>query len=93
MIQSDVIRVLEVDPELGQDLQPAALARNIRLTHVLDAEPDGYFCGAVRGAGPGTRYKFRVGGELYPDPASRYQPDGPHGPVQLPMLRCPLFFR
>ena len=26
MIQSDVIRVLEVDPELGQDLEPAALA-------------------------------------------------------------------
>lgn len=26
MIRSDVIRVLEVDPELGEDLQPAALA-------------------------------------------------------------------
>jgi hypothetical protein len=26
VIQSDVIRVLEVDPELGQDLEPAALA-------------------------------------------------------------------
>jgi CRP/FNR family cyclic AMP-dependent transcriptional regulator len=26
VVQSDVIRVLEVDPELGQDLEPAALA-------------------------------------------------------------------
>src|SRR5581483_10562776 len=36
-------------------------------------------------AGAGTRYRFRLdGGErLFPDPASRFQPDGPHGPSQV----------
>ena len=52
-----------------------------RTFHSLHAEPNGYFCGAI-GAGVGTRYRFRVnGGEMwYPDPASRFQPEGPHGP-------------
>jgi maltooligosyltrehalose trehalohydrolase len=47
----------------------------------LDAEPDGYFSGLIEAA-PGDRYRFRFGdGErLYPDPASRFQPEGPHGP-------------
>ena len=46
----------------------------------LAAESDGYFCG-VADAGPGSRYRFRVNGaeNCYPDPASRFQPDGPHG--------------
>src|SRR5947209_17510459 len=47
--------------------------------HPLARESDGYFSGAV-GCGAGTRYKFRVnGGDAFPDPASRFQPDGPHG--------------
>lgn len=46
----------------------------------LTKEQDGYFSGAVTGIGAGTRYKFELdGGEAYPDPASRYQPEGPHG--------------
>jgi maltooligosyltrehalose trehalohydrolase len=46
----------------------------------LTAESDGYFSG-VANAGAGTRYRFRVNGaeNFYPDPASRFQPDGPHG--------------
>ena len=46
----------------------------------LTAESGGYFSGTA-GAGPGTRYRFRVDGaeNFYPDPASRFQPDGPHG--------------
>src|SRR4051794_35818424 len=46
----------------------------------LVAEPDGYFSGAAD-AHAGSRYGFRLdGGEkLYPDPASRFQPEGPHG--------------
>jgi maltooligosyltrehalose trehalohydrolase len=46
----------------------------------LTAEPRGYFSGAAD-AGAGTRYRFRVNGaeNCYPDPASRFQPDGPHG--------------
>src|SRR5262245_62058871 len=45
----------------------------------LGAEPDGYFS-VVIPAVPGSRYQFQLGsaGRLYPDPASRFQPDGPH---------------
>ncbi len=39
----------------------------------------GYFSGLVEGVGPGTLYKYRLGGgEAFPDLASRFQPDGPH---------------
>src|SRR4029078_5261805 len=32
----------------------------------------------------GSRYWFRLDGkETFPDPASRFQPDGPHGPSQV----------
>ena len=46
----------------------------------LTAESGGYFSGAAN-AGAGARYRFRVNGaeNFYPDPASRFQPDGPHG--------------
>jgi maltooligosyltrehalose trehalohydrolase len=47
----------------------------------LEREPSGYFAGSVV-AEAGTLYRFRLNGEgnLYPDPASRFQPEGPHGP-------------
>ena len=49
--------------------------------HPLEAEPDGWFHGVVRGIGAGARYRYRLdGGEVYPDPASRAQPDGVHAP-------------
>src|SRR5882724_6097036 len=46
----------------------------------LTAESGGYFSGAAN-AGSGACYRFRVNGaeNFYPDPASRFQPDGPHG--------------
>jgi maltooligosyltrehalose trehalohydrolase len=48
----------------------------------LTGEEHGYFRGEVAEARPGTRYRFRLDGRepLFPDPASRYQPEGPHGP-------------
>jgi maltooligosyltrehalose trehalohydrolase len=51
----------------------------------LDREADGYFSGVVGFLEPGGLYSFRIDGaaELYPDPASRFQPDGPHGPSEL----------
>ena len=47
----------------------------------LTPEADGYFSG-IANIGAGTRYWFRVNSseKFYPDPASRFQPDGPHGP-------------
>src|SRR5215467_10306383 len=46
----------------------------------LSAEPGGYFSGTANVCA-GTRYRFRINREkdAYPDPASRFQPDGPHG--------------
>lgn len=51
----------------------------------MQAEGNGYYACHVADAGAGTRYRFRLDGDdyLYPDPASRYQPAGPHGPSQV----------
>jgi 1,4-alpha-glucan branching enzyme len=51
----------------------------------LSPEGNGYFSGLVAGAGPGTRYHFWLDDDehRYPDPASRFQPEGPDGPSQV----------
>ena len=51
----------------------------------LRAEDEGYFSAHVRTAAAGMLYRFRLDGEerLYPDPASRSQPEGPHGPSRV----------
>jgi len=56
-----------------------------RQAALLEPEGDGYFSGTVAALGDGGRYAFRLGDDakLYPDPASRFQPDGPHGPSQV----------
>jgi maltooligosyltrehalose trehalohydrolase len=51
---------------------------------VLAPEHSGYFSGYVAHAAPGTRYRYLLDGEgPFPDPASRFQPDGPHGPSEV----------
>jgi maltooligosyltrehalose trehalohydrolase len=67
-----------------------------RLALVLDDQPDramardddGFFALDVAGARAGQRYWFRVGHDLRPDPASRFQPDGPLGASQIVDLRA-----
>jgi maltooligosyltrehalose trehalohydrolase len=50
----------------------------------LSGEGDGYFSGLLRDATAGMLYKYRLdGGDAFPDPASRFQPEGPHGPSQV----------
>jgi len=52
--------------------------------HKLTEDDGGYFAGDIVEAGPGTRYRIRLDGDsLYADPASRYQPEGPHGPSEV----------
>jgi len=47
---------------------------------LLEAEASGYFSGIAPNARVGSRYKFKLDGiETCPDPASRFQPEGPHG--------------
>ena len=49
----------------------------------LKPEPKGYFSGLVEDAEPGMLYKYKLASGSFPDPASRFQPDGPHGPSQI----------
>ncbi len=52
-------------------------------TVTLTPEPNGYFSGLVAQARAGTLYRYRLPSGAFPDPASRFQPEGPHGPSQV----------
>ena len=63
-----------------------------RVDFVVDAGPsfaltavgDGYYEARIPDVAAGTRYWFRLDGDhLRPDPVSRFQPDGPHGPSEI----------
>src|SRR5262245_25802583 len=44
----------------------------------------GYHTAVLEGIKPGTRYFYRLSnGKEFPDPASRFQPDGVHGPSEV----------
>lgn len=52
--------------------------------HPLEKSADGYFTAVVPGLRAGTLYRYRVdGGDPFPDPASRFQPQGVHGPSEV----------
>ena len=53
--------------------------------HEMDAAPDGWWQLDVPSAGPGTDYGFLLddGDQLLPDPRTRWQPDGVHGPSRV----------
>src|SRR5437763_15794029 len=49
----------------------------------MQSEPSGWFSLATDRAGPGTRYRYTIDGVAVPDPASRFQPEGVHGPSEV----------
>lgn len=49
----------------------------------LEGAGGGYFEGYVAEAAPGMLYRLRIKEGAVPDPASRFQPQGPHGPSQI----------
>lgn len=51
----------------------------------LERDELGYCFGIAAQAMAGTRYRFRLNAEeqLVPDPVSRFQPEGPHGPSEI----------
>ena len=54
------------------------------MTRAMARLPFGYWQVVVEGAVPGTRYGYRIDAlPLLPDPASFYQPEGPHAPSQV----------
>jgi maltooligosyltrehalose trehalohydrolase len=58
-------------------------ARGMR-SAALERIDDGSFSRLVGEVGPGTRYWYRLSGDrLLPDPASRFQPEGVHGPSEV----------
>jgi maltooligosyltrehalose trehalohydrolase len=65
----EVAVVIEGDP------QPVKLTR----------DDQGYFAGLAPNAKAGSLYRYRLDdvNYLYPDPVSRFQPQGPHGPSQV----------
>jgi maltooligosyltrehalose trehalohydrolase len=61
-----------------------APAGQVRALHPLTRERDGHHSGLVTGARAGDLYLLRLDGErLRPDPVSRFQPAGPHGPSAI----------
>ena len=49
-----------------------------------EVEGNGYYSAYVPDVRAGTRYLYRLDAEAcYPDPASRFQPEGPHGPSEV----------
>jgi maltooligosyltrehalose trehalohydrolase len=68
---------------VGVVLEPSVGTRS---ADACELEPDstGYFSGLLSDAAPGMLYRYLVDGEnAFPDPASRFQPEGPHGPSQI----------
>jgi maltooligosyltrehalose trehalohydrolase len=59
------------------------ISRGTTQTIALEEEADGYFSGLVPEARVNMLYKFQLDSGAFPDPASRYQPQGPHGPSQI----------
>lgn len=50
---------------------------------ILTRDKDGYFSGHFPDKGPGDKYYLVVDGKTVPDPASRFQPDGPTGMTEI----------
>jgi maltooligosyltrehalose trehalohydrolase len=82
----------EPSAPFGPELTPAGVTFRLwapaakRVELMLDrpipmqADADGWHRATVAGAGAGTRYRFRIDGEIeVPDPASHFQPDDVNG--------------
>ena len=68
----------------AQKLSVKILGDAATRTEPLERDEQGYFTATISGIGAGTKYLYSFAdGSLRPDPASRYQPDGVHGPSQV----------
>ena len=63
-------------------LADAEALANARLI-ALVPEEGGYWSGFVADARAGMHYRYRLDSGDFPDPASRFQPAGPHGASQI----------
>jgi maltooligosyltrehalose trehalohydrolase len=65
------------------EAQRVELVVDGRLEFAMSPVEGGYFVCAALELTPGTTYQYRVDGKVFPDPASRFQPEGVHGPSAL----------
>src|SRR5947207_14292117 len=49
----------------------------------MEQQTDVYFSVFIPEPAPGMRYKFHLESGEFPNPASRFQPIGPHGPSEI----------
>ena len=66
----------------------APAATNVDLvleqSYPMHRQADGWYGITIPGAGAGTRYKYRIDGEIeVPDPASHFQPADVSGPSEV----------
>ena len=62
----------------------AVFLEGSRRTFAMQRENSGYWSTLVDDIPIGARYRFLINGRgPFPDPASRFQPDGPHGPSEV----------
>ncbi len=76
------VELIELAPCTSPSVQPTG-PETIHAVHPLTRDSQGYWTSQRTTLGAGTLYKFRLDGradETFPDPASRYQPYGVHGP-------------
>jgi maltooligosyltrehalose trehalohydrolase len=59
------------------------LVRPAGRTLPLTRDERGYHTGTFDGVAPGARYFYRLGDRDRPDPTSRFQPEGVHGPSEV----------
>src|SRR6059058_1756803 len=67
---------------------PRARAVSLQLeghssSQLMQPGPGSWFSLVTDRAQPGSRYKYLVDDNAYPDPASRFQPDGVHGASEV----------
>ncbi len=68
----------------SRDVQLVLVRGQEQTSHCMQPEGDGYFTFRTGGVSEGQRYAFQLeSGEVRPDPASRWQPDGVHAPSSV----------
>ncbi len=80
------LEVVIVEALSQAEIRPGELDKKVKevASYRLNKDEDGYFSGWVEELQAGALYLYRLDGDkLRPDPASRYQPLGVHGPSQV----------
>lgn len=68
---------------VAEDVHVVLFASAAEESVAMSRDSDGYHVAFVPFVGAGARYKYRVDGLLYPDPASRSQPEGVHAASEV----------